>query len=41
MYAQNRNRLTDIENKLVVTKEEGEGAKLWYGIKRYRLVDIK
>ena len=25
MYMQNRNRLTDIENKLVVTKGEQEG----------------
>ena len=24
-YLQNRNRLTDIENKFMVTKEEGEG----------------
>ena len=25
MYIQNRNRLTDVENKLVVTKGEREG----------------
>lgn len=27
MYMQNRNRLTDIENKLVVTEEEREGGE--------------
>ena len=26
-YLQNKNRLTDIENKLMVTKEEREGGK--------------
>ena len=36
-YLQNRNRLTDIENKLMVTKgESGVGVNLEFGIKRYR-----
>ena len=29
MYIQNKNRLTDIENKSVVTKGKGEGGQLW------------
>ena len=35
---QNRNRLTNIENKLVVTKGEREGAgtNQGYGINRYK-----
>ena len=32
MYMQNRNRLTDIENKLVVTKGEREGGKDKLGV---------
>ena len=40
---QNRNRLTDIENKLVVTKGEKKkrGENEEYGIKRYKLLYIK
>ena len=34
---QNRKRLTDVENKLVVTKGKGKR----YGIKRYKLLFIK
>ena len=43
MYMQNRNRLTDIENKLVVTKGEREGGrnKLGVGINRHKLLCIK
>ena len=39
IYLQNRNRLTDIENRLVVSKgEEGGGGKNWeFGISRYKL----
>ena len=44
MYMQNRNRLTDIENKLVVTKGE-RGKQGWtnygYGINRYKPLCIK
>ena len=29
IYLQNRNRLTDIENKLMVTKRKGKRDKLW------------
>ena len=41
-YPQNRNRLTDIENRLVVAKEEGNGGgKDWeFGISRCKLVYI-
>ena len=40
---QNRNRLTDIENKFVVTIGEGEKERctLGYGIKRHKLLCIK
>ena len=40
---QNRNRLTDIDNKLVVTKggRKRGGANYRYGIKRYKLMFIK
>ena len=40
---QNRNRLTDIENKFVVTIGEGEKERctLGYGINRYKLLCIK
>ena len=39
---QNRNGLTDIENKLVVIKGEKGGGKNWgYGINRYKLLNIK
>ena len=43
MYMQNRNRLTDIENTLVVTRGRGQrrGADYGYGIKRYKLICIK
>ena len=39
----NRNRLTDIENKLMVTKGEREGGGInqEYGINRYKLLYIK
>ena len=37
-YIQNRNRPTDIENKPMVTKAEGErGTNLQFGINRYTL----
>ena len=36
IYIQNRNRLTDIENKFVVNKREREEG---YGINRYKLTD--
>ena len=41
-YLQNRNRLTDIENKLMVTKGErgGGGINEEFGIKRYTLLYI-
>ena len=41
-YLQNRNRLTDIENKLMVTKGEREWGrdKLGFGISRYKLYQI-
>ena len=35
----NRNRLTDIENKLMVTK--GEGLNLEFGINRHTLLYVK
>ena len=40
---QNRNRLTDIENKLMVIKEEREetGINLEYGTNRYKLPYVK
>ena len=34
MYIQNRNRLTDIDNKLAVTRGKREGVRLRYGIKK-------
>ena len=38
MYRQNRNRLTDTENKLEVTTREREGAQAYgYGIKRLKV----
>ena len=39
----NRNRLTDIENKLMVTKgrEDHRGIKYKFGINRYTLLYIK
>ena len=41
-YLQNRNRLTGIENKLIVTKgEEGGGINWEYGINIYTLLYIK
>ena len=42
-YLQNRNRLTDIENKFVHTKRErgGGGIHEEYGIKRYIPLYIK
>ena len=41
-YLQNRKRLTDIENKLMVTKgEKGRRDKLGFGIKIYTLLYIK
>ena len=41
-YLQNRNRLTDIENKLMVTKGERVGRENWeVGINRYTLLYIK
>ena len=42
MYIQSRNRLTDIENKLVFTKRERKegGAEEVYGINRYKLLCI-
>ena len=37
-YLQNKSRLTDIENKLIVTKGERKGGINWeFGINRYRL----
>lgn len=43
MYIQNRKRLTDIENRLVVTNEdrEGGGASYGLGIKGYKPLYIK
>ena len=42
MYIKNRNRLTDIENKLVVTQGVREGmTNQGYGINRYELLYIK
>ena len=41
-YLQNKNRLTDIENKLIVTRGERKGGINWdFGINRYRLLCIK
>ena len=40
-YLQNRNRLTDIEDKLMVTKEEKGGINEEFGIKIYTLLYIK
>ena len=41
MYLQNRNRLTDIENKLMVTKGESGGGINWeFGINCYTLLYI-
>ena len=40
-YLQNRNRLTDIENKLLVTKEREAGNKSRVGINRYKLLYTK
>ena len=42
MYIE-KQRVTDIENKLVVTSVEGEGggSRQWHGIKRYKLLCIK
>jgi len=42
-YLQNKNRLTDIENKVIVTKgEKGFGRnKLEFGIDRYKQLNIK
>ena len=39
-YLQNRNGLTDIENKLVVAKGEGEGSgkNCVFGVSRYKLL---
>jgi len=43
MYTQNRNRLTDTQNKFVVTKQEGGGVTMnyEYGINRYKILFIK
>ena len=43
MYIESRNRLADIENKLVVTQrgEKAEGKNQLYGINRYKLLYIK
>ena len=44
-YLQNRSRLTDIENKFMVTKGEKERGEdnlgVLYGINRYKLLHIK
>ena len=42
-YLQNRNRLTDIKDKLMVTKGDrgGGGINLEFGISRYKLLYIK
>ena len=41
-YLQNRNKVTDIENKLMVTRGEKEGRINWeIGIDIYILPDIK
>ena len=42
-YPQNRNRLTDLENKLMVTKGErrGQGINWEFGINIYTLLYIK
>ena len=42
-YLQNRNRLVDIENRLVVAKGErgGRGMDWEFGISRYKLLCIK
>ena len=36
-YFQNRNRLTDIENKLMITKGESVGTGVGVGIRSFRL----
>ena len=41
MYLQNKNRLTDIENKVMVTKGERRDVNYKYGVKRYTLLYIK
>ena len=43
MYTQNRNRLTDTQNKFVVTKQEGGGVTMnyEYWINRYKILFIK
>ena len=40
MYVQNRNKLTDIENRFVVTKEGKKvgRCRVGYGINRYTLI---
>ena len=42
-YLQNRNRLTDMMHKLVVTKGKGGGGRInWeFGINRYILLYVK
>ena len=42
MAQMNRNKLTDIENKFMVTKVEKRGGINWeFGINRYTLLYIK
>ena len=41
IYLQNRNRLTHTENKVMATKEEGDGINQQYGINRYILLYLK
>ena len=42
IYLQNRNRLTDIENKFIITKgERNGGINEEYGINRYTLLYTK
>ena len=43
MNMQNRNKLTDVENKLVITKGEWEegGTSYGYGINRFKLLYLK
>ena len=42
MYTQNRNRLTDTQNKFMVTKqEEGVTMNYEYGINRYKILFIR
>ena len=42
-YLQNRNRLTDIENRLMFVKERGEerGMKWEFGVSRYKLLYLE